>query len=119
MSRERSNHRKGYEFSRRTKREAKWQAGYACEICGDDECSLEVHHIVGIWYARNYHPDLSATVIKSLANAQALCSDCHAEVHLADNEFDKMDEYAHHLKLMQPKTFARDSDEGLIFSVGD
>lgn len=79
MSRRRSR-RKRYEFDNQTKYEAKKRAGFRCEICGKPT-NLEVHHRIAIWFARDYMPQLAASVIKSLANAEVLCSDCHKQIH--------------------------------------
>ena len=81
--------REPYEFSNSVKKYALERAGWKCEECGKskkDAQYLEIHHIVPIWWAIKY-PILAQIVIKSTANAQALCKECHTERHKERTEY--------------------------------
>ncbi len=56
------------------------RSGGACEQCGSKE-NIEVHHILPIWVAAQYFPQLASMVLKSAENAKCLCSNCHDELH--------------------------------------
>lgn len=72
---------KDYEFSGRVKMEAIKRANYACEECGVSGY-VEVHHMLGIYYAVTVYKDIAPWMISSLANAKVLCPTHHTE---ADN----------------------------------
>lgn len=78
------NKRKAYEFTRETKLEAINRSQCRCERCNksiyEDNVRLEVHHRVPVFVAKMY-PQFSLSVIKSLANAEVLCSSCHHAEH--------------------------------------
>lgn len=108
MSRE--SYRKHYEFDRNTRYEAYRRAQGQCEICGTSD-GLECHHILGVWYAVNFHPEISAVVIKSLANAQIVCQSCHEDIHTGDDdERLTMDEQAYYLFNLQTQAMFNDQD---------
>lgn len=70
------------EFSDATKLEALKRAGWCCERCGIPkketiEGYLEIHHVLGIALACELYPELSHTLIASIANARVLCKKCH------------------------------------------
>lgn len=74
-----------YEFDPTTKREALDRVNYTCEICGREEdrsngIFLQAHHKIAIWFARE-NPCLALEVIKSLANCEIVCRDCHSKLH--------------------------------------
>lgn len=84
-----------YEFSGTTKRTVMERSGHACEQCGTPGY-VEVHHILGIWYAMHYHTDLAPWLVASIDNAIALCDPCHLK---ADNSMaDTHEIYAYNLK---------------------
>lgn len=71
---------KDYEFTEQIKGAALYRAGYKCEDCGVEKASdrrLNVHHKLGIAYALRYYPSVPPTLIRSLANAEVLCDQCH------------------------------------------
>lgn len=78
------NRRKAYEFTKKTKLEAINRSQCRCERCDKsihkDSIRLEVHHRVPVFVAKMY-PQFSLSVIKSLANAEVLCSSCHQAEH--------------------------------------
>lgn len=81
--------REPYEFSGSVKKYALERAGWKCEECGKskkDAQYLEIHHIVPIWWAIKY-PVLAQIVIKSTANARALCQKCHKARHEQRTEY--------------------------------
>jgi 5-methylcytosine-specific restriction endonuclease McrA len=72
------------EFSPQTIKDALWRAGYKCERCDRTKPEIrdhyfEIHHKLGIAHALAYYPNLSHAIIRSLANAEVLCKDCHQE----------------------------------------
>ena len=71
-------HRGRYEFSRRTRDDARVLANHECEECTNDGF-LEVHHIIAIWAAKRL--GLPHMIISSLANAECLCFSCHIGKH--------------------------------------
>jgi 5-methylcytosine-specific restriction endonuclease McrA len=64
------------EFSGRTKVEALKRAGHRCEECGFDGY-VEVHHLLAIYYAVNFYPQIAPYLVASLDNAKVLCPDHH------------------------------------------
>lgn len=79
--------RAGYEFDTRIKQASKERAGFVCERCGKETDKLEIHHILPIAIAIKYYPRIAPEVIRSLANAQCLCKECHkkADVRARQN----------------------------------
>lgn len=69
-----------YEFSTETKELARKRARYCCERCGR-RGTTEIHHRIPVYMARELN--LPHLLITSLANAEVLCPNCHAE---ADQE---------------------------------
>lgn len=96
-------HRYNREFSRETKDEALRRAEYICEQCGvaHDTSPLQIHHILGLWYAYNFHPEISSVVLKSIENAMAVCNDCHQELHNSEWWKEEMDDQATFLFTIQ------------------
>lgn len=89
MSERRSKRPANFEFSKQTKIEALKRANFTCEECGKKkyECTpqfLEIHHIVGIAIAIQYHPELSHAMISSLKNCSCLCVSCHKKRDILD-----------------------------------
>lgn len=72
--------RSGKEFGAAEIEYAFRKSGGCCEQCGSKE-RLEVDHILAIWYAEQYFPQLASWVLKSAQNAQVLCHSCHTEKH--------------------------------------
>lgn len=73
---------KEYEFSFETKVAALRRANWKCEDCGTPKQKardgyLEIHHMLAVAAAINFYPSIAPAVITSLANARALCKDCH------------------------------------------
>jgi len=68
-------------FSYSTKKEVLEQADGRCQICGEEYEYLEVHHLIAIWFAIHYCPSLSTTVVNNIANAIAVCPNCHTQLH--------------------------------------
>lgn len=103
-------HRQNREFSKETKREALIRAEYACEQCGvhHDQSALQAHHILGLWYAYNHHPEISSVVLKSLENCMIVCPDCHDELHHSDWWEEEMDDQAQHLLKFQTQNMFDD-----------
>lgn len=57
---------------------------FCCERCGKTKKEvgyLEAHHKLSIYFAVNYFPNISADIIKSLANLEILCPCCHKLEH--------------------------------------
>lgn len=77
--------RAGKEFPSSVIEHAFRKSGGSCERCGSKE-RIEVHHILFIWYAAEYFPQLASWALKSAENAQCLCHDCHVKVHQENNE---------------------------------
>jgi len=102
---ERYKRRKPFEFKRITRETAIYRSEGRCEDCGlstyNDNIKLEAHHIVPIFIARELEL-LSATIIKSLANCQVLCTDCHRDLH--KNKRHKKHFEPHIKKLMRMDT---------------
>lgn len=99
------NYRKGYEFPKRTRYEAIERANYTCERCGSyhpDGRGLEAHHKIGIWWALK-HKEFAPALIKSIANLEVLCRECHFE---ADEEnYEMTDEEIRGMAMMIFGTF--------------
>ncbi len=72
--------RSGKEFPPSVIEYAFRKSGGSCERCGSKE-RLEVHHILFIWYAEQYFPQLASWALKSAENARCLCHRCHVLVH--------------------------------------
>jgi hypothetical protein len=71
-------------FPAQVKEVAKRRADWKCEKCGktDDEVrQLEVHHILAVWFAKEYFSQIASHALNSLLNAQVLCSECHHKLH--------------------------------------
>lgn len=84
----RSEHRKPYEFDRKTKLEALERSGNVCEGCGKpgSKTRLEADHLVPVYFAIKY-PIFAIEVIRSLANLRILCPDCHKKrMHYEESE---------------------------------
>jgi 5-methylcytosine-specific restriction endonuclease McrA len=73
-------HRSGKEFPDHIIDAAWRRAGCECEQCGSKE-DLEGDHILALWYAAEYFPQLSSWVLKSLENCRVLCHNCHVKKH--------------------------------------
>lgn len=71
-----TNRPREYEFPGRVKVEAVRRSGHKCEECGL-EGYVEVHHLLGIYYAVNFYPQIEPYLVSSIANAICLCLDCH------------------------------------------
>ena len=72
--------RKGYEFNNLTKEAAKLK--WHKENPNNEDATLEVDHIISIWFAKKY--GLPKHTIKSAKNAKALTHEEHKKKH--DNE---------------------------------
>ncbi len=83
------NRPSSYEFGGETKRQAIARSGNKCEECGQ-EGYVEIHHLLGIWYAVNMYPQIEPYLISSIANAICLCLDCH---HMYDARLKKEHPY--------------------------
>ena len=86
MSLEKKNRKKSYFFKHETKELAIKKAKYKCECCGskfnENDCQkAELHHLLPIWAIYKNCPEMSAEIIRSLANAVVLCHDCHSLLH--------------------------------------
>lgn len=82
-------YRRGYEFPKQTRYEAIDRADYTCERCGSHHPGgkgLEAHHQIPIWWAIR-HKEFAPALIKSIANLEVLCRECHFE---ADEELYQM-----------------------------
>lgn len=75
-------YRRGREFSKDTKEKCYLRASGRCEVCGV-ETDLQAHHLLPLWFAREYFPQIAKHALASLANCQILCADCHRESHLS------------------------------------
>lgn len=64
------------EFSGHTKIAALKRADHKCEECGFDGY-VEVHHLLAIYYAVNFYPQIAPYLVSSIDNAKVLCGDCH------------------------------------------
>lgn len=78
------NRPREYEFTPDTKIDALKRSGFKCELCGVPKHEardgyLEIHHKLAIAAAINYYPSLAPALIRSIANAQVLCKDCHQQ----------------------------------------
>lgn len=69
-----------HRFSEETRRLAKERANGKCEYCGEESNTLEAHHRIACWFAKEY-PAFAPALISSLANLQMLCPNCHREFH--------------------------------------
>ena len=76
-------YRRPFEFSKETKKEALRRAENKCDHCGQETKELSIHHLISIWWAIETKC-LAVEVIKSVANASALCKDCHNDLHTRD-----------------------------------
>ena len=65
-----------YEFSGPVKKQAIARSGGKCEDCGQPGY-VEIHHLLGIYYAINFYPQIEPYLVSSIANAICLCLDCH------------------------------------------
>ena|SRR5690606_17617066 len=94
--------REAYEFSKGVKHEALQRCGNKCERCGKHKKEvgkLYAHHKLAISIAIHYYPEISASVIKSLANCEILCDSCHKKADIqARKEHEK---YALTLRVME------------------
>lgn len=90
MSTEQKHHlkkvdrRNEYKFPWYVKEDAKAREQWRCAECGcaESDCeNLEVHHVIPVYIAYNFFPQLSREVLISLDNALSLCTSCHTEVH--------------------------------------
>lgn len=75
--------RSGKEFPGHVIEYALRKSGGVCERCQSPE-RIEVHHILPIWVAQEYFPQLATFALISAQNAQALCHECHTEEHRGD-----------------------------------
>ncbi len=74
-----------YEFCGNVKKQAIARSGGKCEECGDPGY-VEIHHLLGIYYAINFYPQIKPYLVSSIANAICLCLDCH---HMYDARLKK------------------------------
>lgn len=65
-----------YEFPGHVKVKAMIRAEGKCEECGFDG-TVQIHHLLPIYYATNYYPQIAPYLVASLDNAKVLCHDCH------------------------------------------
>jgi predicted HNH restriction endonuclease len=77
--------RRVFEFDFKTKQEALQRTHYTCEICGREEnrekgVYLQAHHRIAIWFALE-NPCLALEAIRSLANLEIVCRECHSKIH--------------------------------------
>jgi hypothetical protein len=82
--------KKAYKFDKVTKELAVKKANYHCECCEaklnkKDSKKAEVHHLLPVWVVFNCCPEMSADLIRNLANAVVLCHDCHCFLHQIEN----------------------------------
>lgn len=83
--------RSKYEFSKKTKIDALKRDNFTCVDCNKKKKEtrggyLQVHHIVPIWFAVNYLPNITPSVLSSLENAVCLCVDCHEKRHITETK---------------------------------
>lgn len=76
--------RAGREFPPATKEYAYRRSGGSCEQCGSKE-QIEMDHILPLWYAAEYFPQLAKFALKSAENIRCLCHNCHLKKH-QDND---------------------------------
>lgn len=86
MSKGHKEKRAPYEFSSDVKLDALRRANWRCERCGKHKSEtpegyLEIHHILAIGIVIKDYPQLAPAIVKSLANAEVLCCDCHTQIH--------------------------------------
>lgn len=88
--------RTNYEFTKETILAALRFADFRCEECHRSKPQLaldgekpyfEMHHILGIEIAVRYFPEISAEVIKSIANCEVVCRECHREIHRQKQDY--------------------------------
>lgn len=75
--------RAGKEFPSSVIEYAFRKSGGSCERCGSKE-RIEVHHILPIWFAAEYFPQLAKHALISAENAQCVCHSCHVKIHRPD-----------------------------------
>lgn len=74
-------------FTDQTKQEKFEIAGGKCELC-NKQLPFELatfHHVVSLSYAFHYFPHLTDEILKSIANCQMLCQQCHEYIHKQDS----------------------------------
>jgi predicted HNH restriction endonuclease len=72
--------RRGKEFPPSVIEQDFRKSGGSCERCGSKE-RIEIHHILPIWFAAEYFPQLASFALISAENAQAVCHSCHVKIH--------------------------------------
>lgn len=80
------NRRPELEFSRATKIQALKNAEFSCEVCGvyktdTEEQYLEIHHILPLYIAEKYFPQVTDGMLTSILNASVLCCHHHDQIH--------------------------------------
>lgn len=75
--------RKNAEFSKNTMEEVVHLQKSRCEHCKRKLTPEEYtfHHILPLWYAAIFFPDLSCAALKNVLNCQLLCRACHDLEH--------------------------------------
>ena len=83
--------REGKEFPVHVIEYALRKSGGGCERCGSKE-QIEINHILPIWFAAEYFPQIASWALKSAQNAEALCHKCHVEYHRENDEIKFMEQ---------------------------
>lgn len=76
--------RNEYKFPAYLKYEVRENQQYCCANCGkhDSEVgTLQIHHVLPIYIAYNFFPQITQDALRSIENAVGLCENCHTKVH--------------------------------------
>ena len=78
------SNRKKFQFDGFVRKETRERQEQTCGHCGKHNSEvgpLEVHHVLPIYIAFNFFPEVTLAAITSLDNAVGLCHDCHRLIH--------------------------------------
>lgn len=113
---------RAYEFNPGTRRMAIQQAGYGCEACQavyrvKQIQTLQAHHLLPIWFAANFYPELSAGIVKGIGNAVILCPNCHDQLHDREESFHQIYHVFARQALISIEAFLSCQPKQTIFSL--
>lgn len=70
-----------HEFGMHTRNMKYAETGGACEKFGCLNKGVEIHHIVPIWWATEYFPQVAPQLLAIIDNAELLCREHHETAH--------------------------------------
>lgn len=96
------SHRRGKEFSERTKQIILYRSKGKCEVSGEPlKPGYEFHHLLPLHWAALHAPDIDPTILKSPKNGRVVNGEVHKRTPELHNDDEIFELYAQQLRLLQ------------------